>query len=204
MPLPLFDRLRRRQEIIVVSGLPRSGTSMMTAMLAAGGVEVFSDAARAADADNPRGYFEHERVKRLRQEDPGWLRAARGKAIKVVAPLLDALPPGHRYRVLFMRRDLGEVLASQRAMLVRRGTDPDKIDDATLETLYRRQLAALEGWLAVQRHIQVLDVDYARAIAEPAVEAARVADFLDRPLDREAMAAVADPGLYRQRRGGAR
>ncbi|HNY87520.1 MAG TPA: hypothetical protein PKN23_13545, partial [Candidatus Hydrogenedentes bacterium] len=107
-------------EIVVVSGLPRSGTSMMMRMLAAGGMPLFTDGVRAADSDNPLGYFEHEAVKRLR-EDASWVPGAAGKAVKVVSALLPALPEGFQYRVILMRRPLEEVLASQRRMFGRRG-----------------------------------------------------------------------------------
>jgi hypothetical protein len=104
-------------DIVVVSGLPRSGTSMMMQMLEAGGLPILTDGERVADADNPRGYYEYAPAKRL-MTDRTWLPAADGKAVKIVAQLLPYLPPApHRFRVIFMKRDLGEVLASQQVML---------------------------------------------------------------------------------------
>jgi len=108
------------ETITVVSGLPRSGTSMMMQMLGAGGLAVLTDGKRGADADNPRGYYEYEAVKSLGQ-DASWLASAGGKAVKIVSALLIHLPDGFDYRVIFMRRPIAEVLASQRAMLDRLG-----------------------------------------------------------------------------------
>ncbi len=182
-------------EIVVVSGLPRSGTSMMMRMLAAGGVPLFTDGVRGADADNPLGYFEHEAVKRLR-EDASWAPGAAGKAVKVVSALLPALPEGFQYRVILMRRPLEEVLASQRRMLGRRGA-PAADDDARMEALFGRHLAETERWLAARPGVRSLAVDYPEALAAPADTARRVAAFLGGGLDAAAMAAAVDPALRR-------
>ena len=107
--------------VTVVSGLPRSGTSMMMKMLEAGGMAPVTDGVRAADEDNPQGYFEFEAVKRLGKDEPGWLNQVGGRAVKIISRLLCELPPGHSYRVLFMHRDLDEVLSSQRQMLIKIG-----------------------------------------------------------------------------------
>jgi hypothetical protein len=185
--------------VVVVSGLPRSGTSMMMRMLVAGGLSAQSDARRAADADNPLGYFEDERVKDLAR-DAAWISEARGKAVKVVSALLKHLPPGERYRIVFMRREIGEVLASQRQMLVRLGKTADPAGDERLRELFARHLETVTAELACRAHTDVLYVDYARTVAEPAVEAARVNVFLGGGLDERAMAAAVDPSLYRQKR----
>ena len=182
-------------EIVVVSGLPRSGTSMMMRMLAAGGMPLFTDGVRAADSDNPLGYFEHEAVKRLR-EDASWVPGAAGKAVKVVSALLPALPEGFQYRVILMRRPLEEVLASQRRMLGRRGA-PAADDGARMAGLFRRHLEATERWLAARQGVRALAVDYAEALAAPADTARRVAAFLGGGLDAAAMAAAVDPSLRR-------
>jgi hypothetical protein len=186
------------EEIVVVSGLPRSGTSMMMKMLEAGGVEGVTDGIREADEDNPEGYFEFEPVKRLK-EGSAWMAEARGKGIKVVSGLLRDLPPGYRYKVIFMRREMGEVLASQRAMLVRRGKEVGEAEDAQLRELFAGHLAEVEQWLRRQPHFEVLDVGYERGIDEPLEVAQAVGAFLDRELDIERMAAVVNPNLYRQR-----
>lgn len=189
-------------EIVVVSGLPRSGTSMMMRMLAAGGMPLFTDGARAADADNPLGYFEHGAVKRLR-EDASWVPRAAGKAVKVVSFLLPALPEGFGYRVILMRRPLEEVIASQRRMLERGGApaaDPEA-DDARMAALYRRHLAWTEQWLETRPGMRTLAVDYAETLAAPAETTRRAAVFLGRRLDETAMAAAVDPSLRRARGG---
>src|SRR5262249_60413780 len=132
------------EETIIVSGLPRSGTSLMMQMLESGGVEVVTDNIRAADPDNPRGYFEFERVKKTK-EDPSWLPGARGKAVKMVSQLLYDLPRSARYRILFMERDLDETLLSQEKMLRRlnrQGAPRDRLKAAFTLHLYR-----LHQWL---------------------------------------------------------
>jgi hypothetical protein len=183
--------------VVVVSGLPRSGTSMMMQMLRAGGLEPWTDGVRQADEDNPAGYLECEQVKRL-AEDSAWVRQARGRAVKVVSRLLHCLPADEEYRVLFMQRDLNEVLASQRAML-RRQRRPVEVDDGRLAGIFASHLRQVEEWLATQPQIQTLWIDHRQAIAEPLAVANRVAGFLGRPLDVAAMARVVDPRLYRQR-----
>lgn len=183
-----------KDAVVIVSGLPRTGTSLMMQMLAAGGIEPLTDGVRAADEDNPRGYFEIERVKRL-QQDATWLAEARGKAVKVISQLLFALPPTERYRVLFLERNLDEVLASQARMLARTGRtggDADKVRAAFVS-----HLARLEQWLPSQTHLTTLRVNYAEAVAAPQATADRVNAFLGGGLDAQAMVAAVEPALYR-------
>jgi len=187
------------QPIVVVSGLPRSGTSMMMKMLEAGGLPVLTDNLRTADEDNPRGYYEFERVKQI-EEDREWLPGARGKVVKMVSALLKHLPPDYRYRVLFMQREMGEILASQRQMLVRRGEDTERIDDTEMARLFARHLSQIESWLARQPQMDVLHVHYSDVLATPAAQAARVNAFLGGGLDERRMAEVVDPELYRQKK----
>ncbi|HSJ54786.1 MAG TPA: sulfotransferase [Anaerolineae bacterium] len=184
--------------IVVVSGLPRSGTSMMMKMLEAGGLPVLTDNLRTADEDNPRGYYEFERVKQI-EEDREWLPAARGKVVKMISALLKHLPLDYRYRVVFMQREMGEILASQRQMLVRRGEDTERIDDQEMARLFARHLSQIESWLASQPAMDVLYVHYRDVLAEPAAQAARVNAFLGGGLDERKMAEVVDPELYRQK-----
>ncbi len=187
------------EAIVVVSGLPRSGTSMMMKMLEAGGLPVLTDNQRTADEDNPRGYYEFERVKQI-EEDTEWLPEARGKVVKMISALVRHLPPDHCYRVIFMQREMGEILASQRQMLVRRGEDAERIDDKEMARLFARHLSQMESWLASQPHMDVLYVHYGDVLDAPVVQVARVNAFLGGGLDERKMAQVVDPELYRQKR----
>lgn len=189
---------RATARVTVVSGLPRSGTSMMMRMLDAGGIAPLTDAVRQADDDNPRGYFELERVKSL-AETSDWLNEAAGKAIKIVSPLLDHLPGTPDFDVIFLRRALPEVLASQRAMLVRRGKPADASDDPRMQALFEKHLAKIESALAARPNVRCLYVSHREAVEDPARVAGLVADFLGRELDRAAMAAAVDRSLYRQK-----
>ena len=194
--------------IVIVSGLPRSGTSMMMGMLHAGGLSPLMDGERPADADNPRGYYEYGPVRRLR-EDASWLAGARGKAVKIVSPLLNALPGEIACSVIFMERDLDEVLASQRALLHRRAAqgvirpaefDASRLDreDARLRVLYAEHLHRVRDWLRRRAHTPVLGVAYTGVLGDPHGAALTVAAFLGLPLDVAAMARAVDPSLRRQ------
>ena len=194
-------RLRFGRPVVVVSGLPRSGTSMLMRMLAAGGVPLVTDGERAADEDNPLGYFELERVKALGGgEDASWLVAARGKAVKVISYLLEGLPRGHDYRVVFLDRDLAEVLASQQKMLARRG-EASTTSDGRMTELFEEHLGKVRRLLGRDPRFETLYVRYADVIAAPGEQARRIARFLELPLDVDAMAAAVDPALYRNRAG---
>ncbi len=187
------------EPVVVVSGLPRSGTSMMMRMLAAGGVPAVTDGERTADVDNPKGYFELERVKDLEKEtDKAYIRQSRGKALKVISFLLRHLPDDNAYRVVFMRRDLDEVLASQDKMIAHRGA-ADSTDAELLKEAYRNDIARARTLARTRDNVTMLEVQYARAVAEPAAVAAEVAAFLGRPMDVQAMVAAVDPSLYRNR-----
>ena len=183
--------------IVVVSGLPRSGTSLLMQMLKAGGLPVLTDGLRVADEDNPRGYFEWELAKRLPRE-PELIRMAEGKAVKIVSSLLWALPPGYEYRVLYMERPLAEVAASQVAMIRRHGGAAPLEGEALVRALAAHQ----QQVLALVRQIPgvaLCTVRYHDVLADPFQQARRIADFLAMPLDCEAMARQADRRLYRQR-----
>lgn len=184
--------------VTVVSGLPRSGTSLMMQMLHAGGLPVLSDGLRKADDNNLRGYFEYEPVKRLRS-DRSWLPQARGQAVKIIHLLLrDLLLDGSlRYRIIFMQRPMVEVLASQRAMLLREGKAG--ADAAVLAKAFEAQLAQLDSWLAAQRGLSVLRVPYHQVVGDAQTVAADVSAFLGLDLDPAAMARAVDPALHRQR-----
>ncbi len=185
--------------VTVVSGVPRSGTSMMMRMLAAGGMAVLTDQLRQADPDNPEGYYEFERVKQLEKGDQAWVAGAEGKAVKVISALLEQLPPAYQYRVIFMERDLQEVLASQRKMLVRRGEDPDRIDEAAIGQLLTTHIAHVKSWLVRQPNFQLLTIDYNQMLNAPQQFVTQINHFLSDRLDGAAMATVIDPTLYRNR-----
>ncbi|HYC00541.1 MAG TPA: sulfotransferase [Candidatus Limnocylindrales bacterium] len=186
-----------RDFVTVVSGLPRSGTSMMMRMLAAGGIEPVSDGLRSADEDNPRGYFELERVKKL-PDDSEWLAQAVGRSVKVISALLEKLPASYRYRVLFVEREMSEVLASQRRMLERRG-EPQRVPDEAMAAMFRKHLDALRQRLKSRADMQVMFMRYDEVVADPRAAAGRIGEFLGGGLDEEAMAQAVDASLYRQR-----
>lgn len=188
-------------EIIIVSGLPRSGTSMMMRMLEAGGIPPLIDNLRRPNEDNPGGYYEFEPVKRTKQ-DPSWLTSAGGKVVKMVYRLLYDLPAGYEYRVIMMRRTIEEVLASQEAMLKRDGR-LDHVEDAAMAALFRAELAACDKWLAVQPNFAAIDIDYTTVVTQPAGPVAEIAEFLNLPLDQAAMRGIIDKSLYRNRKSSA-
>jgi len=194
-PLPPLDG-----ETVIVSGLPRSGTSMMMQMLAAGGLPVLTDGERAADENNPRGYLEFEAVKQLgRNADTAWLEQAQGKSIKVVAPLLPHLPMNRPYRIIFMERPLNEIVASQKAMLERLDKAGGKLTDRQLASAYLKQMNAVHGILSAHAdRIEVLALSYHRALANPAAAATEVNRFLGGGLDEAAMARAIAPELRRE------
>lgn len=170
-------------------------------MIHAGGVEAVTDGRRASDEDNPRGYFEFERVKQLRN-DRAWLDEAEGKVVKVIHLLLTELPDDRPYRVVFMQRDLGEVVRSQATMLARSGRAGGQLAPDRLMAVYSQQLAAVDAWLAARPNFQVLKVPYAQLVTEPASHAAAVNRFLGGTLDEARMRAAVDPSLHRNRSAG--
>lgn len=183
--------------ITIVSGLPRSGTSMMMRMLEAGGLPVYHDGLRQPDDDNPKGYYEAERVKALAQ-DASWLGEAAGQAIKIISSLLAYLPPGLNCRIIFMRRDMNEILASQHKMLLRSGQPHGAVSDAVMAAKFSIHLRKIDKFLG-QDGRQVLPVKYAEVIADPSRQAARLNHFLGGGLDEQKMIQVVDNRLYRQR-----
>ena len=196
------DFLRRRkygEPIVIVSGLPRSGTSMMMKMLEAGGLTVMTDAIRQADIDNPKGYYEYERVKNLEKEtDKSYVREARGKVLKVISFLLKDLPEDNYYRVIFMRRHLDEVISSQNKMLDRRGEDAIQ-DRETMAEAYRNHLAAVKILIRKRPNLEMLEFRYDEAVRNPKDAARSVNVFLGGKLDEGAMSRVIDGELYRNR-----
>ena len=194
-----IKHLSEPEFITVVSGLPRSGTSMMMKMLAVGGMYILTDNIRVSDEDNPRGYYELEKVKALKNGENEWLSEAQGKAVKIISALLQHLPPQHQYKIIFMRRDLKEILASQKQMLVRRGEPTDKIDDNTLGSLFKKHLLQVEKWISQQPNIGVTYVNYNDMLQNPEPDIQKVIQFLDMSLDKNLMQGVPEKNLYHQR-----
>jgi len=182
----------------VVSGLPRSGTSMAMQMIVAGGIPPMTDGLRAADADNPRGYFEFERVKQLKT-DKAWLDDARGKVVKVIHMLVTELPDDRPYRVVFLDRDLREVVKSQSTMLARNAKAGGALAPERLMAVYEAQLKQVQAWLAARPNFTVLAVKHADLIRDPGAQARAMNAFLGGSLDESAMAAAVDPSLHRNR-----
>ncbi len=188
------------QEIVIVSGLPRSGTSLMMKMLEVGGLAPLTDEIRQPDEDNPKGYYEFERVKKLREGDTAWVSSARGKVVKVISALLPGLPASEQYRVVFMQRELAEVLASQRQMLIRRGEDPSKVSDQEMTRLFEKHLQQVDEWLGKQANIQYLYVNYNQLLTDPGPVIQQVDAFFAGRVNAQKMREVIDPSLYRQRK----
>ena len=188
-----------RPFVAVVSGLPRSGTSMMMRMLEAGGLPAVTDARRTADEDNPHGYFELEAVKQMTAGAADFLGDAQGKALKVIHLLLARLPASHAYRVVFMHRDLDEVLASQQTMLERGGRPGGGLPAETMRATFAKQVSDALATARARPEMRVLEVQHRRTLTDPSAVAAEVSVFLGGGLDEAAMAAAVDPALHRNR-----
>lgn len=173
---------------------------MMMKMLEAGGLPPITDNIRTANKDNPKGYYEFERVKKMPDGDIEWLGEATGKTVKVISALLEHLPSAYTYKVIFMLRDMQEILASQHQMLVRSNKPTDKVSDEDLSRMYRKHLDKIMTWLAEQENMSVMYVDYNEIMSNPSSFPDRIQNFLGFPLDIEKMKTVVDPNLYRQRR----
>ena len=184
--------------VIVVSGLPRSGTSMMMKMLEQGGVPALTDSIRRADDDNPNGYYELELVKKLTEGQTKWLTDADRKVVKIISALLEHLPVSHRYKIIFMERQPEEILASQRKMLAHRH-EKSEVSDAEMQKQFKEHLAAVKYWLARQPNMEVLYVDYNRMMADPDAYCQPIADFIAVPVDVAKMRSVPNADLYRNR-----
>lgn len=198
--------------ITIVSGLPRSGTSLMMQMLEAGGLPPLTDRIRKSDEDNPRGYYEFERVKKIK-DDSAWLDDCCGKAVKMVSMLLFDLPADREYRIIFMERDMSEILASQKAMLKRLGENDDGIGDEEggdsndgiaddkMAAMFEKHLSRVKTWLAGQGHIRVIYINHHETVTGPEIVAEKVNEFIGGRLDEARMTGVVDSKLYRQRAG---
>ncbi len=187
-----------RDFLTIVSGLPRSGTSMMMQMLDKGGIPALVDNIRKADEDNPKGYYEFEPVKQTRK-DPSWLQNASGKVVKMVHMLLLDLPTDRSYRVVFMRRNIKEVVVSQNIMLRRKGKNTDDLPEDKLIEMFEAQLAKVERYLNDNSCFRCLQVQYNDVLKNPRPAIEALNEFLGGDMDTDAMMAVVDPSLYRNR-----
>jgi len=172
---------------------------MMLKMLESGGLETFTDNIRLPDEDNPKGYYEFERVKQL-EKDKVWLNDAKGKAVKVISALLKYLPSEYVYKVIFMQRDMREILCSQRKMLTRRGELSDKVPDEELKEMFQLHLEKVREWLAKQSNFDVIYINYNEIVQNRRKHCEAINEFLDKRLDVDKMANEVDYSLYRQRR----
>jgi len=184
------------REIVIVSGLPRSGTSLMMQMLTAGGMQPLTDEIREADPDNPKGYYEFERVKKIK-EDKSWLPDARGRVVKMISQLLYDLPDTENYKVVFMRRDIDEIIASQEKMLIRRGVAvPNR---QAIKSAFTTHLQKLFAWIPSHPSLDLIEVNYNELISSPRVHAERINAFIPDVLHVEQMLVPVDSSLYRNR-----
>ena len=183
--------------ITIVSGLPRSGTSLMMQMLAAGGLPILSDEERKPDIDNPRGYCEWQAAKLLPKQ-PKRIDEAEGRAVKVISELLFSIPRGRDYKLIFMERPLPEVLTSQDKMLKRSGST-ELVDHALLTQAFREHMEQVVSWLQLRKEIPVCRMGFRRLLGDPSGCAQTICDFLELNLNVEAMARAVDTSLYRNR-----
>lgn len=196
----LLSRLRYGKPVIVVSGLPRSGTSMMMQMLEAGGAQILSDEIRKRDEDNPRGYYELERIKEIdKGGDKTWLREAKGKTIKVISFLLKFLPQDLHYKIIFMQRDMDEVLASQAKMLKNRN-EQETSSPEDMKASYEKHLKDVMFFLRYRKNFDAIFVRYDEVVRNPLAEAQKIKDFLGVDLNVSAMATAVEQALYRNRK----
>lgn len=195
-----YHRIKYGEPLIVVSGLPRSGTSMIMQMLGAGGLQLATDKLREIDNDNPRGYYELERVKEIdKGGDKSWLKAYKGKALKIISFLLRDLPPDLNYKVIYISRNIDEVLISQNKMLIHRGQKIDSTSDEKTKKNYENHLWRVRYFLENTLNYEVLYIDYHDIIKFPMNKSKQINNYLKNRLDIEAMASVVDSDLYRNR-----
>ncbi len=187
-----------KTDMIIISGLPRSGTSMMMGFLKAGGLKLYIDGYRKADQDNPKGYFEFNKVKNLKN-DNSWVEEARGKALKVISHLLYFLPSTYTYKVIFMCRDLSEVCQSQQKMLKNRNLIADTVSDKEMYAAFEKHVTACRQWIEAQPNMAVLYIDFRNTIEKPAETAEKVEHFLEKPLCKDIMIKTVVPNLYRNK-----
>lgn len=178
---------------IIVSGLPRSGTSAMMQMLQMGGADILTDGKREADISNPKGYYELESVKSMAQ-NADWLKGINGKTIKIISHLLPYLPPENEYKIIFMERDISEVMMSQQKMLGKSAKDGYPV---MLSKTLTEQVIKIKKWLERQPNIEVLYVEYSNLINNPKGYAQEIEEFTKQEFDKDKMIMAIDKDLYR-------
>ena len=187
-----------KNDIIVVTGLPRSGTSLMMQILQSLQIKLFTDNHRSADESNPKGYFEHQWVKTI-EKDNSWLTDVKGKAIKIVSPLIKYLPVDLNYKIIFMNRDLDEIIQSQERML----TENNKKDDATnseeLKQIFLKDLKQSKDWIHTQLHSEVLEILHSKLLKNPETELEKIKSFLKIDINTTLILKVIDKNLYRSK-----
>ncbi|HLC83749.1 MAG TPA: sulfotransferase domain-containing protein, partial [Bacteroidia bacterium] len=188
--------------ITIVSGMPRSGTSMMMQMLQAGGLDILTDNVRANDENNPKGYLEYQKVKSL-ASDNSWVHEGQNKVIKVIAQLLQHLPSSYQYKVIFMEREMEEIIQSQQIMLGKKADVDKKIYPTVLADTFKKQLEKTRSWIKTHPQFEVTYVFYTDVINNPTEVAENLAGFLDADLNIEAMAEIVDESLYRNKKNEA-
>lgn len=185
--------------IYIVSGFPRSGTSMMMQMLKQGGLSLFTDNARGSDENNPFGYFEHQIVKKI-AHNTEWLKLARDKAVKIVAPLVTQLPFNYRYKIIFMERDVGEIYTSQKRMIHRMGGN-SKMDTWSLGTIksIENTISESKNWINQHPSSEILYVKYNEVLLNPLEHAIKISKFIGEQLNPIEMIKAVEPSLYREK-----
>jgi hypothetical protein len=183
---------KMKGEIIIVSGLPRSGTSLMMQMLKAGGIDLLTDEIRSSDINNPKGYFEYQAVKNLAR-DINWLDLANGKAVKVIVHLLKFLPPDYHYKIIMMERKMTEIIASQQKML---GKDP-AVYPMGIAQSFEKELEKANIWADKEPHVQMLKISYNELLQHPKPAVEQINNFLGQNLDQAKMIEMIDLELYR-------
>lgn len=185
-----------KNDIIVVTGLPRSGTSLVMQILQSMGIDLFTDNKRSPDQSNPRGYFEHELVKTI-EYDTSWIKKVEGKAIKIVSPLLVYLPNNYNYKIIFMDRVLDEIVQSQEKMLLVNGVPNPQIEPEVIKQIFIKDLKQAWSWIRELSHSESLEISHSKLLKKPESELEKVNGFLNIKVDLENTLKVIDKKLYR-------
>ena len=183
--------------ITIVSGLPRSGTSLMMQILKAGGLELLADNIREADDNNPKGYYELEKVKSL-MKDNSWLADAEGKVIKVIAQLIPFLHEDFEYRIIFMERNINEVVNSQNRMIDKLGGNRSTVNDEILKKTFLSQLEKVKAAIKVKGYKTVF-INYNSLIESSGQELNLLNTELGLDIDIKNASQQIDKSLYRSR-----